>query len=252
MTSPKQFEANRRNAALSTGPRSEPGKDVSRQNALIHGLTAMQVVIEGEDLEEFDWLREGLIEEFAPRTILEQQLIERLAGDLWRSKRIPVLEAGILEAHRHEIRKEHPANTTHESAPSPFVEMAERYKVQSKPLEIPDCPHYVSKRRKPPEPEKSPDPENPPEPKETPELVEAREQKEAREKALEPILELGRAVLRDASQNDALGKLSRYDAQLGNAVKRTIDQLYKLRAERPGELKGSAQIVDLEPDTIED
>ncbi len=79
-----------------------------------------------------------------------------------------------------------------------------------------------------------------------------REQEEARKKALEPILELGRAVLRDASQNDALGKLSRYDAQLGNAVKRTIEQLYKLRAERPGELKGNDQIVDLEPVNVED
>ena len=54
MTSTKQIEANRKNATLSTGPRSEPGKDVSRQNALIHGLTAMQVVIEGEDGEHIE------------------------------------------------------------------------------------------------------------------------------------------------------------------------------------------------------
>jgi len=68
MTSPKQIKANKINATLSTGPRSEQGKQVSRMNALSHGLTAKQVVIEGEDPEDFNWLLEGLIKEFAPRT----------------------------------------------------------------------------------------------------------------------------------------------------------------------------------------
>ncbi len=36
-------EANRRNARLSTGPRTEPGKDQSRRNALSHGLSAAVV-----------------------------------------------------------------------------------------------------------------------------------------------------------------------------------------------------------------
>ncbi len=40
MSSQKQIEANRRNAALSTGPRTEEGKAASRQNSLQHGMTA--------------------------------------------------------------------------------------------------------------------------------------------------------------------------------------------------------------------
>src|SRR5205814_8669821 len=38
MTSARQFEANRRNAALSTGPRTKAGKLRSSHNAFKHGL----------------------------------------------------------------------------------------------------------------------------------------------------------------------------------------------------------------------
>jgi hypothetical protein len=41
----KQIEANRANAKKSTGPKSEAGKAISRQNALAHGLTGPQVVV---------------------------------------------------------------------------------------------------------------------------------------------------------------------------------------------------------------
>ncbi len=40
MSSQKQIDANRRNSALSTGPRTEEGKATSRQNSLQHGMTA--------------------------------------------------------------------------------------------------------------------------------------------------------------------------------------------------------------------
>lgn len=104
MTSPKQVESNRQNAALSTGPSSEKGKEVARMNALTHGLTAKQVVIEGEDPADFERVMQGLMEEFAPRTILEQQLIKQLAGYLWRLRRVPALEGEILEAHLYAIQ----------------------------------------------------------------------------------------------------------------------------------------------------
>ena len=41
MMSYRQIEANRRNALLSTGPKTETGKKASRRNALRHGLTAL-------------------------------------------------------------------------------------------------------------------------------------------------------------------------------------------------------------------
>jgi len=44
MTSYRQFEANRRNAQRSTGPKTEDGKRQSRANAVRHGLTAETVI----------------------------------------------------------------------------------------------------------------------------------------------------------------------------------------------------------------
>jgi len=40
MPSEKQIAANRLNACLSTGPRTEAGKAQSSRNAMIHGLAA--------------------------------------------------------------------------------------------------------------------------------------------------------------------------------------------------------------------
>ena len=48
-TSSKRVEANRRNAARSTGPRSAAGKDRSRFNAVKHGMAAKLPVLPGED-----------------------------------------------------------------------------------------------------------------------------------------------------------------------------------------------------------
>src|SRR5438270_12504880 len=52
--SPAQIAANRRNAKLSTGPRSDQGKAVSRLNGVTHGMACkLPVVLPGEDPEEF-------------------------------------------------------------------------------------------------------------------------------------------------------------------------------------------------------
>ena len=49
MSTQRQIDANRKNAQLSTGPKTRAGKDNSRLNAVTHGLTAALVPIPGED-----------------------------------------------------------------------------------------------------------------------------------------------------------------------------------------------------------
>ena len=49
MSTQRQIEANRRNAAKSTGPRSVEGKAVSRMNALRTGIHAESTIIIPED-----------------------------------------------------------------------------------------------------------------------------------------------------------------------------------------------------------
>ncbi len=49
MCSERKAEANRQNALLSTGPKTEEGKMISRANALVHGFCAVKIEIPDED-----------------------------------------------------------------------------------------------------------------------------------------------------------------------------------------------------------
>lgn len=53
MTREARIAANRRNAARSTGPRTEDGKAAAAQNALRHGLTARHLVTARETEADF-------------------------------------------------------------------------------------------------------------------------------------------------------------------------------------------------------
>jgi hypothetical protein len=102
MASERQIRANRRNALKSTGPRTAAGKAASSRNALRHGLTAHQVVIEGEDPALFDAVHDRFRREFHAVGAMEEFLVERLAGLAWRLRRVPLFEAALLAwiAHR--------------------------------------------------------------------------------------------------------------------------------------------------------
>ena len=58
MSTPRQIEANRRNAQKSTGPTSVTGKAASAMNALKTGIHAQSLVLPPEDPAEFDELVE--------------------------------------------------------------------------------------------------------------------------------------------------------------------------------------------------
>jgi hypothetical protein len=96
VTSSAQIAANRRNAQKSTGPRTANGKASSRLNALKHGLTAETCLLPGESLAEFEHLRGRLATEFTPATLIDEILVERLAGLVWRLRRVGLFERELL------------------------------------------------------------------------------------------------------------------------------------------------------------
>ena len=96
MVSTKQLEANRRNAALSTGPRTEEGKSAVRLNALQHGLRARSVLLPGENVEDYHQLCADLEDNWQPRNRTEQLLVEQMAVAQWKLARLEVGERSIF------------------------------------------------------------------------------------------------------------------------------------------------------------
>jgi hypothetical protein len=97
MTSFPQFEANRRNAMRSTGPKTENGKRQSRANAVRHGLTAETVVGSLEDAEDYKAFEASVVWDYCAETAVERELVLRLASLLWRLRRATAIETDLLE-----------------------------------------------------------------------------------------------------------------------------------------------------------
>src|SRR5580692_4696495 len=87
---------NRANSAHSTGPRTESGKQRSSQNALSHGLTARTAVLPTENPATYQRHIQQFVDEYAPSTATETQLVHEIANAAWRLNRIPFLEAELL------------------------------------------------------------------------------------------------------------------------------------------------------------
>src|SRR5262252_8227541 len=97
MTSFKQNEADRRNALRSTAPKTEAGKQVSRCNAVRHGLTAETVIGALEDAEDYKAFEAAIIADYDAQSVVERELVLRLASILWRLRRATTMETGLFE-----------------------------------------------------------------------------------------------------------------------------------------------------------
>lgn len=90
-----RIDANRANAARSTGPRTPAGLAVSRANATTHGLTARSIVLRGESSEAWEVFRAAAMADLAPVGFVEVQFAERAAELLWRLRRAGAAEAAV-------------------------------------------------------------------------------------------------------------------------------------------------------------
>src|SRR4051794_37649094 len=95
MASPRQTEANRRNASKSTGPKTTEGKSASRANALRHGLAGEGVVVPVAEAEAFAARREAWRESFPTVTAEDDWLYEQVVVNTVRVDRCQALEAEL-------------------------------------------------------------------------------------------------------------------------------------------------------------
>jgi hypothetical protein len=86
-TSEARVQANRKNAARSTGPKTEEGKERSRQNSLKHGLTGAGVVLIEADAAEVERRTLKFADELMALGEVGQALVRRAALNSVRMER---------------------------------------------------------------------------------------------------------------------------------------------------------------------
>jgi hypothetical protein len=74
------------------------GTEITRFNALKHGLLSQHTVLPWEDPDEYRTLVAALAAEHAPQGPTEEHLVEELAGILWRKRRLRLAEAAVLRS----------------------------------------------------------------------------------------------------------------------------------------------------------
>ena len=86
-----------------TGPRTPQGKERSKFNARKHDLFSKDVLLHDESRTEYDALLDGLMEDRQPRGKLGIVLVEKLATNLWRQRRLLQVETAEIEKARSRI-----------------------------------------------------------------------------------------------------------------------------------------------------
>ena len=76
---------------------SEIGTEITRFNALRHGVLSRYTVLPWENFDEYRAVMEALVAEHVPQGPTEEHLVEEIAGILWRKRRLRLAEAA---AHR--------------------------------------------------------------------------------------------------------------------------------------------------------
>lgn len=98
--SPKQIEANRRNARKSTGPKTPEGRATSKMNALKHGILSRQVLVQGmnikESRNELNKLHQRFWDELQPVGPVEEMLVDQIVTAHWRQRRALAAESGEI------------------------------------------------------------------------------------------------------------------------------------------------------------
>jgi hypothetical protein len=96
MATPQQIEANRKNSQSSTGATSEAGKQRSSLNAVKHGFTGQQLVLSDAEKEAYEFHVLAYMDEYAPKTQIETNLVQQFADINWSLHQIAVQQSNLM------------------------------------------------------------------------------------------------------------------------------------------------------------
>jgi hypothetical protein len=102
--SKRRIEANRANAKKSTGPKTAEGKAISSRNAVSHGLCATSFVIDNEKLDDYKRFRDEYIARYAPRDVVEVDLVDRMVHSSWNLRRTWTMQNELLNLEMFRMR----------------------------------------------------------------------------------------------------------------------------------------------------
>lgn len=88
--------ANRRNGAKSTGPKTKLGKARASRNASKHLIYARTSLLPKEDRERFLAIREQVFQDHRPESMIEVECCENIARSIWNQERLRS-EIAVLE-----------------------------------------------------------------------------------------------------------------------------------------------------------
>lgn len=97
----KQLEANRENAKLG-GVKTDKGKEISKMNAMKHGLLSSQVLIKDEDVNELSLIENNLKNQLCPVNQIEALLVDRIIAGFWRLKRGLKIETSLMSLQSYD------------------------------------------------------------------------------------------------------------------------------------------------------
>lgn len=99
---------NQKNLDISKGgPQTLKGKQVSKYNALKHGLLSKKVLLKGESKKLLSSFRENILNEVNPQTEVENMLCERVIANTWRLRRVLQLEVKLMDKQRQEKQQQY-------------------------------------------------------------------------------------------------------------------------------------------------
>jgi hypothetical protein len=78
------------------------GTEITRFNALRHGVLSRYTVLPWENADEYRAVVEAMVAEHAPQGPTEEHLVEEIAGIVWRKRRLRLAEAA---AHRRGLKE---------------------------------------------------------------------------------------------------------------------------------------------------
>ncbi len=134
MTTESQKVSNRENAKKSTGPRTDEGKQRSSQNALKHGVYAVESVMPGEDPADFDKLCDEFGQRYLPDGPYEKSLVRQMADAEWRMRRIVRLEADFIKYPVEQAREKY--HERHPDQPEPDLSLLRGQVLQTRTIEL--------------------------------------------------------------------------------------------------------------------